>query len=107
MEDSVNKQVPIFNETIINIFFPILFPTNLLHLMIATHFGWIILLKIKSNGNTKYTKPTKKYFKLQEATNVVSEVINRLREEYQNHLALNLDDPMTNPITFLSLIVHL
>ena len=75
--------------------------------MIVTHFGWIILLKIKSNGNTKYTKPTKKNFKLQEAISVVSEVINRLREEYQNRLALDLDDPMTNPITFLSLIVHL
>ena len=43
---TVIKQVSIFNENIINIF-PTLFPTYLLHLMIVTLLGWMILLKIK------------------------------------------------------------
>ena len=71
----------------------------------------MILLKIKSNGTTSYIKPTKKnsrkdnnYFKLQEATSVVSEGISRRKKEYQNHLALKLSDPMTNVKTYWSLL---
>ena len=44
------------------------------------------------------------YFKLQEATSVVSELISRRKEEYQNHLALKLSDPMTNAKTYWSLL---
>ena len=44
------------------------------------------------------------YFKLQEATSVVSEMISRCKEEYQNHLALKLSDPMTNAKTYWSLL---
>ena len=71
----------------------------------------MILLKIKSNESTSYIKPTKKndrkdsdYFKLQEATSVISEVISRRKQEYQNHLALELSDPMTNVKTYWSLL---
>ena len=39
------------------------------------------------------------YFKLQEAKSVV-ELISRSKEEYQNHLALKLSDPMTNAKTY-------
>ena len=49
----------------------------------------MILLKIKSNGNTKYLK-------LQEATSVISELISRHRDEYQNYIASRLNDPKTN-----------
>ena len=44
------------------------------------------------------------YLKSQEATSVVSEVISRHKEEYQNHLALKLSDPMTNAKTYWSLL---
>ena len=44
------------------------------------------------------------YFKLQEATSVVSEVISRRKKEYQNHLALKLSDPMTNVKTYWPLL---
>ena len=44
------------------------------------------------------------YFKLQEATSVVSELISRRKKEYQKHLALKLSDPMTNAKTYWSLL---
>ena len=44
------------------------------------------------------------FFKSQEATVVVSEVISRHKEEYQNHLTLMLSDPMTNAKTYWSLL---
>ena len=34
--------------------------------------------------------------KFQEAVSKVSELINIRKEEYQNHIALKLNDPMTN-----------
>ena len=37
---------------------------------------------------------------LQQATKVVSELIRRRKEEYQNHLALKLSDLLTNTKTF-------
>ena len=37
---------------------------------------------------------------LQQATKVVSELIRRRKEEYQNHLALKLSDLMTKTKTF-------
>ena len=66
----------------------------------------MILLKIISNRNTKYIKSTKNghkdsgFLKLQEATSVVSELISRRKEEYQNRIVLKLNDPMTNAKTY-------
>ena len=36
----------------------------------------------------------------QEATSIVAEVISRCKEEYQNHTALLLNDPMTTTKTY-------
>ena len=44
------------------------------------------------------------YFKLQEATSALSEVISRRKEEHQNDLVLKLSDPMTNAKTYWSLL---
>ena len=66
----------------------------------------MILLKIKSNGNTKYTKLIKNVhaysdcLKLQEVTRVISELISRRKDEYQNYIASRLNDPKTNAKTY-------
>ena len=67
----------------------------------------MITFKIKYHINTRYIKSTKKMViktvtisNLQQATKVVSELIRRRKEEYQNHLALKLSDLMTNTKTF-------
>ena len=44
------------------------------------------------------------YFKFQGATSAVSEFISRRKEEYQNHLAFRLSDPMANAKTYWSLL---
>ena len=43
-------------------------------------------------------------FQLQDPTNIVSELISRRKKEYQNHLTLRLNDPMTNAKTYWSLL---
>ena len=40
------------------------------------------------------------YVKFQEATSMVSEVIRRRKEEYQNHIGLKLNDPKTTTKTY-------
>ena len=40
------------------------------------------------------------YVKFQKGTGIVSEVISRRKEEYQNHIALKLNDPMATAKTF-------
>ena len=42
--------------------------------------------------------------KFQEAVSKVSELINIRKEEYQNHIALKLNDPMTNTKTYWSIL---
>ena len=44
------------------------------------------------------------YVNLQEATGIVSEVITRRKEEYQNHIALNLNYLMTTTKTCWSIL---
>ena len=44
------------------------------------------------------------YVKLQEATGIVSEVITRRKEEYQNHIALKLNYLMTTTKTYWSIL---
>ena len=44
------------------------------------------------------------YAKFQEATSIVTEVISRRKVEYQNHIALNLNDPMTTTKTYWSIL---
>ena len=44
------------------------------------------------------------YFKLEKATYVVFEEISRRKEEWQNHLALKLSDPMSNAKTYWLLL---
>ena len=61
----------------------------------------MILLKIKSNGNTKYTKLIKKF---QEATSVVFQLMNRSKDEYENYIASRLNDPKTNAKTYWSVL---
>ena len=68
----------------------------------------MILLKIKSNRNTKYAKLIKNghtysdYLKLQEATSVVSELISRCKDEYQNYIASRLNHFKANIKTYWS-----
>ena len=58
---------------------------------------WMILLKIKSNGNTKYAK-------LHEATSVVSQLISRCKDEYQKYIASRLNYPKTNAKMYLQIL---
>ena len=44
------------------------------------------------------------YVKFQEATTIVSEVISRHKEEYQNYIVLKLNDPMTTTKTYQSIL---
>ena len=107
---TVNKQVSILNETIINIFSN--FVPNKRATFNDSDPPWMndyIKNKIKWKHQIykTYQKNGHKgsdYFKLQEATSVVSELISRRKEEYQNHLALKLSDPMTNAKTYWSLL---
>ena len=107
---TVNKQVSIFNETIINIFSN--FVPNKLVTFDDSDPPWMsdfIKNKIKWKHQIYkiYQKNGHKnsdYFKLQEATSVVSELISRRKEEYQKQLALKLSDPMTNAKTYWSLL---
>ena len=48
---------------------------------------------------TKYTKLIK-HLKLQEPTSVISELISRRKDEYQNYIASRLNDPKTNAKTY-------
>ena len=107
---TVNKQVSIFNETIINIFSN--FVPNKLVTFDDSDPPWMSdfiknKIKWKHQIHKIYQKNGHKnsdYFKLQEATSVVSELISRRKEEYQKHLALKLSDPMTNAKTYWSLL---
>ena len=105
---TVNKQVSTFNETIINIFSN--FVSN--KLVTVDDPPWMSdfiknKIKWKHQIHKIYQKNGHKdsgYLKLQEATSVVSELISRRKEKYQNHLALKLNDPMTNAKTYWSLL---
>ena len=44
------------------------------------------------------------YVKFQEATSIVTEVIRSCEEEYQNHIALKSNDPMTTTKTYWSIL---
>ena len=44
------------------------------------------------------------YAKFQEATSIVTEVISRRKVEYQNHIALKLNNPMTTTKTYWSVL---
>ena len=82
---TVNKQVSIFNETIINIFSN--FVPNKLDDSDPPWMSDFIKNKIKWKHQIYkiYQKNGHKnsdYFKLQEATSVVSELISRCKEEY-------------------------
>ena len=64
----------------------------------------MILLEIKSNGKTKYTKLIKKISKLHEATSFISTLISRHKDEYQNYIASRLNDPKTNTKMYWSVL---
>ena len=107
---TVNKQVSIFNGTIINIFFNFL-PKKLVTFDDSDPPWMSDFIKNKIKWKHQIYKIYQKnghknsdYFKLQEATSVVSELISRRKEEYQKHLALKLSDPMTNTKTYWSLL---
>ena len=86
---TANRQVAIFNQTIINNFFPILCLTNLLHSMIVTKIKWKhqICKTYKKSGHTHSD-----YLKLREATIVVSKLMSRQKDEYQNYIASKLNN---------------
>ena len=44
------------------------------------------------------------YVKFQEATSIVTEMISRHKEEYQNPIALKLNDPITTTKTYWSIL---
>ena len=44
------------------------------------------------------------YLKLQEATSVISELISRRKDKYQNYIASRLNDPKTNAKTYCSIL---
>ena len=68
----------------------------------------MISLKIKLNGNTKNTKLIKTWSHIQrlsqEATSVISELISRRKDKYQNYIASRLNDPKTNAKTYCSIL---
>ena len=107
---TVNNQVSVFNETVIKIFFNfvlnklVTFDDNdppCMSNFIKNKINWKYqIYKIYQKNGHKNSD----YFKLQEATSVVSELISRRKEEYQNHLALKLSDPMANAKTYWSLL---
>ena len=107
---AVNKQVSIFNETIMNIFSN--FVPNKLVTFDDSDFPWMnefIKNKIKWKHRIykTYIKNSRKesyYVKFQEATTLVSEVISRRKKEYQNHIALKLNDPMTTTKIYWSIL---
>ena len=77
--------------------------------MVVTLLGRIVKNKInwkqqifkthKKNGHT-YSE----YLRLQEATSVISELISRCKDEYQNYIAHGLNDPKTNAKRYWSIL---
>ena len=107
---SVNTQVCIFSETIMNIF------ANFVRSKLVTFDDsdppWMNdfirnKIKWKDQMHETYKKNGCKYtdsVKFQEAVSKVSELINIHNEEYQNHRARKLNDPMTNTKTYWSIL---
>ena len=54
---------------------------------------------LQKNGHT-YSD----YLKLQEATSVISDLISRRKDEYQNYIASVLNDPKTNAKAYWSIL---
>ena len=107
---SVNTQVCIISETIMNIF------SNFVRSKLVTFDDsdppWMNdfirnKIKWKDQMHKTYKKNGCKYtdsVKFQEAVSKVSELINIHKEEYQNHIARKLNDPMTNTKTYWSIL---
>ena len=79
---TVNKQVSIFNETIMNIF---------------TNF---VPSKLVTKNYTKNGRKESDYVKFQKATSLVSEMISRRMVEEQNHITLKINYRMNNTKTY-------
>ena len=79
---TVNKQVSIFNETIMNIF-PNFVPS-----------------KLVTKNYMKNGRKESDYVKFQKATSLVSEMISRRMVEEQNHIALKINYRMNNTKTY-------
>ena len=96
---SVHKQGSIFNELLIKVFSN--FTPNKLVAFDDRETPWMndfvkIKIKWKNQLYNTYTKNGYKFndhLHLQEATNVVSEVITKRKQDYQNNLALRLNNP--------------
>ena len=87
------------------------FPPNKLVTYDDSNPPWMNDLKYEINWKHQiyktYIKTSRKdsdYVKFQEATSIVSEVISRHKKEYQNHIALMLNDPMTTTKTYWSIL---
>ena len=104
---TVNKQVSIFNKTIMNIFSNVV--PNKLVIFDDSNPAWMNVfiknkIKRKHQIYKTYIKNGRKYsdyVKFQEATSIVSEVISKHKEKY---LALELNDPMTTTKTSWSIL---
>ena len=96
---SVHKQGSIFNELLIKVFSN--FTPNKLVAFDDRETPWMndfvkIKIKWKNQLYNTYAKNGYKFndhLHLQEATNVVSEVITKRKQDYQNNLALRLNNP--------------
>ena len=107
---SVHKQVSIVNETLINIFSN--FTLNELVTFDDRDSPWMndfVKSKIKGK-NQLYNTYTKNGYKfndhlhLQEATNLVSEVIAKRKQDYHSNLALRLNNPATSAKIYWSIL---
>ena len=108
---SVHKQVSIFNETLMNIFSN--FTPNKLVTFDDRDPPWMNdFVKVKLNRRTSFITRMPKmvififkdHLNLQEATNLVSEVITKRKQDYHNNLASRLNNPGTSAKTYWSIL---
>ena len=107
--NTVNKEVSILNETIVNVFSNFV-RSKLITFDNSNHSTMNDFMQNKIKGKYEISKnhvrngrKDSDYVKFQEATSYVSEIIFRRKVKYQSHIALNLNDPMTNTKTSLSI----
>ena len=107
---SIHKQVSIFNKTLMNIFSN--FTPNKLVTFGNKNPPW---MKDYVKGKIKWKNQLYKiyakngyncndYFQLQEATNVVFQLVSNRKQEYYNDIALKLNNPKTSAKTYWSIL---
>ena len=110
IDKSIHKQVSIFNEALLNIFSN--FTPNKLVTFNDKDPPWMneyVKGKIKWKNQLcktypKYRYKCNDYFQLQEASNIVSQVVSNRKQEYYNSIALKLNNPKTSAKTYWSIL---